>query len=574
MATSQDAIARLQIDAAESGVDETTDKLNKLAEAYGNVSVQSSTTEKTTASLDSKFASLERRYVDGVKAQQDYAKVQATVNAAVAQNPALTERANAVLAAAKQRYEDLTHSQSTFEKSVESIKDKASELTHELGPVGIALRAIGPIGIAVGAAIGVAVLAMDKLKEQANEAGQWAAQLQNAANVIGLNTTELQALNEVASSVGVTANDNIAAFERFSVSLGQLRDGTGSLYGELLKVNPALVNQLSVTKDAAAGWNLLAQAYAQADKQQQALIARAAFGRSGAAEGGVLLATAKAGGIAGLANEDAISQKQIQQWAELTTKINSATEAAQHNFQSIFTDKILQNEVNFANGMLKVSQYAREFALSEDLKKFIAFITDPIVAGILGGAAVGAAGGALIGGVGAIPGALAGAVAGGVAGATVDGISSLGSSGSGRASTTQSRIYVGPNRTPEADASTDAASAAASLGVQAAQARDYASALGSAATFADTFKAKYLALQQALEAGKLGAKDSADAIDAYKRALSGLNLDRDAAQQATRSAALAVPLSVAQLVEKAKKAALQQDNSSDERKQHSVPAAA
>lgn len=540
MATPQDAIQRLQIETTSPGTEEATASLNKLAEAYGGVAVASASTEKATASLDSKFASIERRYVDGVKAQQDYAKIQKTVNAAVAQNPALTERANAVLAAAKQRYEDLTHSQSSYEKSVEAIKDKASELTHELGPAGAALRAIGPVGIAVGAAIGVAVLAMDKLKEQANEAGQWAAQLQNAANIIGLNTTELQALNEVASTVGVSAVDNVTAFERFSVSLGQLRDGTGSLYTELLKVNPALVNQLSVTKDAATGWNLLSQAYAQADKQQQALIARAAFGKSGAAEGGVLLATARAGGISGLANEDAISQKQIQQWAELTTKINSATEAAQHNFQSIFTDKILQNQLDFANGMLKISQSAREFAMSEDLKGFIDFITNPIVGGILFGTAVGAAGGALIGGVGAIPGAVAGAVAGGIAGATTNSITNYGANARAQA---QSALPPAPNfdATFEAVSKSNAATSVGSLGVQATQAKALVSALGPAATAQEKLDATTKQLN-------IDLANHVITQETYNRALAGAKLDAVVTQQNAYNAALGASAGVEDLV--------------------------
>lgn len=557
MATSQDAISRLQIDTSESGLDETTDKLNKLAEAYGSVTVQSSSTEKATASLDSKFASIERRYVDGVKAQQDYAKIQNTVNAAVAQNPALTDRANAVLASAKQRYEALTSTQSTYEKSVESIKDKASELTGELGPLGGALRAIGPAGLAIGAAIGVAVLAMDKLKEAANEAGQWASQLQNAANVIGLNTTQLQALNEAAGNVGVSANDNVAAFEKFSVSLGQLRDGSGNLYSELQKVSPALVNQLSVTKDAATGWNLLAQAYAQADKQQQALIARAAFGRGGAAVGGVLLATANAGGIGGLeaANEeDAISKEQVQRWADLTVQINSASEAAKRNFASIFTTEILERQKNFADNMLAVSQWAKQFSLSEDWAKFMAFVNNPITQTVLS-----ALGHLVI----PAPVGLAASVA-----------NSLTTSGAIPKPQATSSYVPNFDATFDAVSRSNAATSTASLGVQATQARDLVSALGSAATASDTFKARYLTLQQAFDAGKLGAKDSAEAVSAYGRALEGLKIDRDIAQQAMRSVALAAPLTVAQLIERAKKAALRQDNNSDERKQHSVPAAA
>lgn len=533
MATAQDAIQRLQIETTSPGTDEAADSLNKLAEAYGGVTVASASTEKATASLDSKFASIERRYVDGVKAQQDYAKIQNTVNAAVAQNPALTERANAVLAAAKQRYEDLTHSQSTFEKSVETVKDKASELAHELGPVGTALSAIGPAGIAVGAALGVAILALDALKERANEAARWAQQLQNAANVIGVNTTQLQALNEAASNVGVPINDNVAAFERFSVSLGELRDGAGSLYTELQKVNPSLVNQLSVTKDAATGWNLLAQAYAQADKQQQALIARAAFGRGGAAVGGVLQATANAGGISGLeaANqEDAIAQAQIKRWADLKTQIDSATEAAGRNFASIFADAILTRQKNFADNMLSISQRAKEFALSEEWKKFMEWLSDSKIQTALGILSTGIKAiipAPIVAGVGAVSGA-------------VDYVTS---SHPPAAAPAQSTPSFAPdfNATFDALSKSNAATSAGSLGIQATQAKALVSALGPAATAQEKLDATTKQLN-------IDLANHVITQETYNRALAGAKLDAVVTQQNAYNAALGASAGVEDLV--------------------------
>lgn len=108
MATTQEAIRRLSIQATVSGVDAATGQLEKLAGAQNDVAVASANTEKATLSLDGKFASIERRYVAQVRAQQDYEKVQRQVNAAVAQNPALQDRANTVLTAAKQKLDQVT----------------------------------------------------------------------------------------------------------------------------------------------------------------------------------------------------------------------------------------------------------------------------------------------------------------------------------------------------------------------------------------------------------------------------------------------------------------------------------
>ncbi|MDX3971172.1 MAG: phage tail length tape measure family protein [Bradyrhizobium sp.] len=108
MANAQEAVRRLTIQTSAPGTSEATAELNALAQAQRGVTVASETTERATLNLDRSFASIERRYVTQVKAQQDLERVQRQVNAAVALNPALQERANAVLAAAEARYNALT----------------------------------------------------------------------------------------------------------------------------------------------------------------------------------------------------------------------------------------------------------------------------------------------------------------------------------------------------------------------------------------------------------------------------------------------------------------------------------
>ena len=71
------------------------------------VAASTTKTDKASLSLEKAFGSLERRYVETVRTQQDYQKVQDKVNAAVAQNPELQERANVVLAAAAKHFENV-----------------------------------------------------------------------------------------------------------------------------------------------------------------------------------------------------------------------------------------------------------------------------------------------------------------------------------------------------------------------------------------------------------------------------------------------------------------------------------
>ncbi len=98
MATTQEAIRRLTIQTSAPGADQAAASLRGVEKAMDGVTVASQSTEKATLSLDQKFAAIERKYVAQVRAQQDYEKIQRQVNAAVAQNPALQERANVVLA--------------------------------------------------------------------------------------------------------------------------------------------------------------------------------------------------------------------------------------------------------------------------------------------------------------------------------------------------------------------------------------------------------------------------------------------------------------------------------------------
>lgn len=189
--------------------------------------------------------------------------------------------------------------------------------------------------------------------------------------------------------------------------------------------------------------------------------------------------------------------------------------------------------------------------MSNDLKAFIGFLTNPILEGILGGAAVGAAGGAFLGGVGAIPGAIYGGIAGGVAGAAVKGVSSIGASST--AATTQSQSAVPP--APNFDA-TFSAVTVGSLGFQAAQAKAMVSALGSAATAQDKLDATTKQLNFDLSNGRITQ-------DTYNKALSGANLDAAIAKQSTQNKSIGASpgaCELAAVVERVGKSAVPKEN--------------
>lgn len=121
---------------------EGADKVMATQEA---VAASTTKTDKASLSLEKAFGGLERRYVDTVRAQQDYQKVQEKVNAAVAQNPALQERANVVLAAAGDHYNKLA---TRADKSNLAISFTAKAFTQLVGVAGVMGLAMEGVGMA------------------------------------------------------------------------------------------------------------------------------------------------------------------------------------------------------------------------------------------------------------------------------------------------------------------------------------------------------------------------------------------------------------------------------------------
>ena len=519
-----DEIRTITIQGMSEGMDKAVADVNALAKAQDGLTVVS---DKSTRAQTSVANALNRQQMSldtSYRATVNFNKAQLDITRGYNEGLISLDRYNQLTALNQDRLDKATNSQGLFQKTLSGVQGQLVALAAGAGPVGTALAALGPVGLAAAAGLKITSDALDYLKNQAEEAGRWAVQIRNVANVLQLTTPQVQALNEVAGNFGIAANDNATAFQRFSVGVSQLKDGVGQLYTELAKVNPQLAAQISVAKNTAQAWDLLAQAYANADDKQRALLARAAFGRGGLPQGQVLLATNNAGGLSALtaAQEDAVSERQIQQWATLTTQINNATESASHNFQSIFTTQILQNQKNFADGMLSISRAARDFALSDDAKAWISFLSNPTVQGVLLGAATGAAGGALFGGpIGSLIGAGVGAAVGAGSGAAYSAVSTRGANAANQPiyrSPYFDQVFSGAMQASQAAKPGMDALTQGSSPFQASQARDLVAALGSAATAADRYDATIKQLRADHDQGKLTA-------DQFAKAIAGAGLD-------------------------------------------------
>lgn len=135
----EEARKRLTIETQSSGLDGTAASINKVADAEARLAVTAQTAERATLSQDAAFAKLERRYVEGVRQQQELARVQAQVNAAVAQNPALQERASAVLAGATARLNQVHAANENVAKSTGLARHELINLSRQAQDVGVSL---------------------------------------------------------------------------------------------------------------------------------------------------------------------------------------------------------------------------------------------------------------------------------------------------------------------------------------------------------------------------------------------------------------------------------------------------
>lgn len=371
----QEAIKRLRYVFSSEGADKVAQDLGKVAQGQAHVAATAQTSERASLSLDRQFGSLERRYNSTLRAQQDYEKVQRQVNAAVAQNPALQGRANDILRQAADHYGKATTAQALWSRGMQAANDNAQMFAARAGAVGSALAGLGPAGLAAAAGIVVATLGMHKLVQEVNALADRGGKMVDFAETTGLTTTQLQALQKAAAGVGIDSEKVGTGFERFTVQLEQLRRGSGDLFEALNRIDPALTDQLAATRDAGQAWDLFARGVAKADRELANVASKAAFGRTGIPFTRLAGANNEAGGLAGLeqglGRVNVLTAEQLRRWDELKDQIDITAKTARDNIVSIFADDVLQAQLKFYQMMLGISQAAKKFSLSPELRSFL-----------------------------------------------------------------------------------------------------------------------------------------------------------------------------------------------------------
>lgn len=394
MADVQQAIRRLSIQATTSGVTDATRQLNDLARAQGGVAVASASTEKATESLDKKFAAIEKRYISSVRAQADFEKTQRMVNAAVAQNPALQERANIILLAARERHDQLSKSQKAMAAASSELNTQLQAAVSSFGAAGSALAALGPAGIAAAAALGLLTVGFKQAADAALALADRAGKLKDFSETTGFTVVQLQALEKAGAQVGVSSESVTRGLERFSVAMDDVKKGTGPVFESMLEINPALAQQMRQVTSLTEAWDVFSKAIKQSDLEQANKLARSVFGRSGVEITRLARANADAGGLGGLTGQlkeiDRITAEQAERWDTLGDKIAENMKQAKQNVAAVFTEPVLNALLTFSDAFRKLSEIALGFKMSEEMRLMFKLIS--VAASTVGvaGAGIGA----------------------------------------------------------------------------------------------------------------------------------------------------------------------------------------
>lgn len=359
--------------AATANLAKSTDAGAKSTSTYAEMVRQGyQIQEQLTRSQTGVIRGLERQ----IAAQRLSGRELAVYTALQRARTSVDTEAGRVIAALAVRHHDAANATKATVAVTQDLRARATAATGSLGLMGSALLAVGPAGIVAGVAIAGLSLGIHQAVQAANQLADSAGKMVDFAETTGLTTTQLQALQKAGAMVGVEADKIGSGFERFSSQLEELRRGSGQLYDGLNRINPALTRQLAVTRDAGEAWNVLSLAIAAASREQGLALSRAAVGQRNAG-GFFRLAneTANAGGTAGLEASlgqiNTLTQEQLKHWDELKDRIDFTTRLARQNIASIFTTRVLETQLKFAEGMLGISQAARNFTLSGDWSRLM-----------------------------------------------------------------------------------------------------------------------------------------------------------------------------------------------------------
>ena len=247
------------------------------------------------------------------------------------------------------------------------LSSLASGSASKIGVLGDALKAIGPVGLGIAGALGVAAGAFVFLTDKVEKFAELAKNLKDAAETTGLTVDQFQALRIAGEKVGLGFEQTRTFIEKLTTSIQQLKtNGSGPLYDALRNINPQLTEQVAGAKDAAAAIDIISRAYANLTNQfQRNELARAVGGRGGVAGGQLFGAVAGAGGLAGLSNDaktagDAVNKELNERIIKLKNEIDDIRRRTDDLWGEAFGVVILEAQKKSAEYIERIAKGVKD----------------------------------------------------------------------------------------------------------------------------------------------------------------------------------------------------------------------
>lgn len=379
MAITTEVIRKITLQGSVVGVNEATDAVNKLAAANSNLAVVMDTSAKKQLSAEQAYKRQTLSLVDGAKAQDQLAKATKTADSALAQNVITQDEHAKRIALINQKYGEASVSSKAFAAATAGINRELVALAAGAGPVGVFLAGLGPLGLSAAVGLGVAAKGFTAMLDASHNLAEKAIELRAFSDITGLSTTQVQALRTEAAKFALTSDEAQNSIQTFTARFNELRLGSGELYKQLSRIDPALRDQMAATTDAGQALTLFGQALLKVDDifQRNALV-RAGTNRGGLGSAQFLTGldvskvTASFESVGRGLDKDLIDKLRRAQ-----IDIDETTKKLQSNFARIFAVEVLEREQQFLNYLLQISDTLKGAAPGEAFQKFMDWLIDP-----------------------------------------------------------------------------------------------------------------------------------------------------------------------------------------------------
>ena len=181
------------------------------------------------------------------------------------------------------------------------LKTSMSGLLDRLGPVGSALRGLGPIGAGIGVALAATAGAALAAANAGAQAANALAEIGDKADEIGIATDAYQALRFEADGLRVSQDELNSALLTANKTTAEAAQGSGEFFSNLVNLNPEMVAQVQNSDNLNDRLAAIAKGYREAETEvERNTILLRTFGDSGARAGEALLTLE--GGLEGATN--------------------------------------------------------------------------------------------------------------------------------------------------------------------------------------------------------------------------------------------------------------------------------